>query len=291
MTDAFKRLVHDAHQSQEVLDSKPRIRVGTAICGQAAGALDVFDSLKNLPDSKSGNIIVSEVGCIGLCYAEPIVDIQYPGGPRVFYARVTPETIPPLNFPKDLDGILPLATLGEPGLPGITDLNDLPMMRNQVRIALRNAGHIDPGDLNQYVASGGYEALDKALSGMTPEEIQEEVATSKLRGRGGAAFPTSTKWRFLTGAPTPEKYILCNAEEGDPGAFNDKGILESDPHTLIEGMILAGYATGASSGIIFIRHGHRGPIERAQQALDQAYEAGLLGSNILGSSFSFEAEV
>ncbi|PKB65806.1 MAG: hypothetical protein BZY82_07070 [SAR202 cluster bacterium Io17-Chloro-G3] len=291
MTEAYKRLVHDAHQSQLVLDSKPRIRVGTAICGQAAGALEVFDSLRNLSDSKSGNIIVSEVGCIGLCYAEPIVDIQYPGGPRVFYARVTPETITPLNFPHDLKGILPLATLGEPGLPGVPDLTNLPMMKYQVRIALRNAGHIDPGDLNQYIASGGYQALDKALSGMSPEEIQEEVASSRLRGRGGAAFPTSTKWRFLTGSPTSNKYILCNAEEGDPGAFNDKGILESDPHTLIEGMILAGYATGASLGIVFIRHGHRSPIERTQRALDQAYEAGLLGANILGSSFSFEAEV
>ena len=164
-------------------------------------------------------------------------------------------------------------------------------MKGQVRIALRNAGHIDPTDIYEYIASGGYSGLDKALSGMTPQEVQEEVATSGLRGRGGAAFPTATKWRFLMGSPGPVKYILCNCEEGDPGAFNDKGILESDPHTLIEGTILAGYATGASHGIVFIRHGHDVPIDRTREAIRQAYDKGLLGKNILGTDFSFDAEV
>ena len=165
------------------------------------------------------------------------------------------------------------------------------MMKGQVRIALRNAGHIDPTDIYEYIASGGYSGLDKALSGMSPQEVQEEVATSGLRGRGGAAFPTATKWRFLMGSPGPVKYILCNCEEGDPGAFNDKGILESDPHTLIEGTILAGYATGSSHGIVFIRHGHDVPIDRTREAIRQAYEKGLLGKNILGTDFSFDAEV
>ena len=184
-----------------------------------------------------------------------------------------------------------MAVSGAGGSSSVPSLEDLPMMKGQVRIALRNAGHIDPTDIYEYIASGGYSGLDKALSGMSPQEVQEEVATSGLRGRGGAAFPTATKWRFLMGSPGPVKYILCNCEEGDPGAFNDKGILESDPHTLIEGTILAGYATGASNGIVFIRHGHDVPIDRTREAIRQAYDKGLLGKNILGTEFSFDAEV
>ena len=126
---------------------------------------------------------------------------------------------------------------------------------------------------------------------MKPEDVLKEVQDSGLRGRGGAAFPTGTKWSFLSRSPGPVKYILCNCEEGDPGAYNDKGILESDPHSLIEGTILAGYATGASNGVVFIRHGHEGPIHRTERAIEQAYELGLLGDNILGSGFSFHVEV
>ena len=161
----------------------------------------------------------------------------------------------------------------------------------ETRIALRNAGNIDPFDIYQYIANGGYHALEKALTEMTAEEILEEVVKSGLRGRGGAAFSTATKWRFLAGSNAAEKYILCNCEEGDPGAFNDKAILESDPHTLIEGMILAGYATGATYGYVFIRHGHDGPIDRCRTAVRQAQELGLLGNNILGSDFSFDVEI
>ena len=159
------------------------------------------------------------------------------------------------------------------------------------RIALRNAGDIDPLDIYHYLANGGYGALRKALHEMTPGETLEQVNASGLRGRGGAAFPTATKWRFLAGNPSPVKYVLCNCEEGDPGAFNDKAILESDPHTLVEGVIIAGYATGASRGYIFIRHGHDGPIERCRTAVRQAQESGLLGEDILGSGFDFDIEV
>jgi NADH:ubiquinone oxidoreductase subunit F (NADH-binding) len=165
------------------------------------------------------------------------------------------------------------------------------MRARETRIALRNAGHIDPADIYQYIATGGYRALHRALTEMKPADVLEQVNVSGLRGRGGAAFPTGTKWRFLAGSRAPVKYILCNCEEGDPGAFNDKGILESDPHTVVEGMILAGYATGASYGYIFIRHGHDGPIQRTSAAIRQAQELGLLGNNILGADFSFDLEV
>ncbi|MBI4202367.1 MAG: SLBB domain-containing protein [Chloroflexi bacterium] len=295
MTQAYDSLKQQALLRRQQLAAKPRVRIGTALCGQAAGAAAVVAAFKAQAQSRSLDLVVSQVGCLGLCYAEPLVDILLPGRPRIFYANVSPEEVHSLVESHVLRG-QPLweRALAEQGVgheSRLPLLQELDMMKGQTRIALRNAGHTDPLDIFEYIASGGYDGLDKALSGMTPQQVQEQVAASGLRGRGGAAFPTGVKWRFLMGSPGPVKYILCNCEEGDPGAFNDKGILESDPHTLVEGMILAGYATGASNGVIFIRHGHEGPVERAKAAIRDAYSLGLLGRNILGASFSFDAEV
>ncbi len=295
MTQAFHELKQQASDHLAQLESKPRVRIGTDLSGLAAGAEAVVEAFRSEVASNKLDVIISKVGGIGLAYAEPLVDIQLPSQPRVFYNNVAPEQVLAL-VKEHLMGGKPaaeraMAVSGAGDSSNVPSLEDLPMMKGQVRIALRNAGHIDPTDIYEYIASGGYSGLDKALSGMSPQEVQEEVATSGLRGRGGAAFPTATKWRFLMGSPGPVKYILCNCEEGDPGAFNDKGILESDPHTLIEGTILAGYATGASNGIVFIRHGHDVPIERTREAIRQAYDKGLLGENILGTEFSFDAEV
>ena len=278
------------------------IRVGTALCGQAAGAEQVADALEAELEKQGLSAQVSRVGCLGLCFAEPLVDVLIPGQGRVVYGNVVPE--------RAAEIVAAHVGRGEPvrdaalGYLGnsytdadagngsdLPDLDRHPMRAREQRIALRNAGHIDPLDIYQYVANGGYVALNRALTEMTAAETLEEVNVSGLRGRGGAAFPAGTKWRFLAGSNAPDKYILCNCEEGDPGAFNDKGILESDPHTVVEGIILAGYATGANYGYIFIRHGHDGPIERAQKAVAQAYELGLLGSDILGSGFTFDLEV
>jgi NADH-quinone oxidoreductase subunit F len=299
MTQAYESLKQQATARQQALGGKPRVRIGTALCGQAAGGQEVADAFRMAARARGLDATVSQVGCLGLCYAEPLVDIQWPGGPRVFYGNVSPEEAPGLVEAHLVKGQplweRALAVSGDgatmPGPSAVPALEALEMMKGQVRIALRNAGHIDPADVYEYIASGGYAGLERALSGMTPQQVQELVAASGLRGRGGAAFPTGTKWRFLMGSPGPVKYILCNCEEGDPGAFNDKGILESDPHTLVEGMILAGYATGASNGVIFIRHGHEGPVERAKAAVQDAYKLGLLGKNILGSNFTFNAEV
>ena len=235
---------------------RPWIRIGTALCGQAAGCEPVLAAIEDALRSRGLAANASRVGCLGLCYAEPLVDVQLPGGPRIFYGNVTPEDAEKivashvaLGTPvEDLaigylaSGIDPLEAAK--AASGVQDLDRHPMRLWETRIALRNAGNIDPKDIHQYVATGGYQALHQALTGMTPAETLEQVALSGLRGRGGAAFPTGTKWRFLAGSNAPVKYILCNCEEGDPGAFNDKAILESDPHTLIEGIILAGYATG-----------------------------------------------
>ena len=279
---AYSRARWDAFTEADT----PWIRVGTALCGLAAGAGEVVEAIRAKLAQEGVDAHVSEVGCLGLCHAEPLVDVMAPGTTRLVYGHVTPELAEEIvdshiiarrSRPELALGYLD----GRIGAVG-TDLGDHPMIQGQLRIALRNAGTIDPMDIFQYVANGGYEALNKAVTTMTPAEVLEEVNTSGLRGRGGAAFPTATKWRFLAGSSEPDRYILCNCEEGDPGAFNDKAILESDPHTLVEGMLLAGYATGARYGYIFIRSGHEGPIVRARNALEQAREQGLLGDNILG---------
>ena len=262
----------------------------------------MVSALRDALDKHGVDARLSEVGCFGLCYAEPLLDVQLPGGPRVFYGNFDPDRAGEV-IETHLVGGRPVQDLAlgylapqdsrqefeAPG--GLKDLALHPMRAWENRIALRNAGNIDPLDIHQYIACGGYGALNKALLEMTPEDALQQVNESGLRGRGGAAFPTATKWRFLAGNPSRDKYVLCNCEEGDPGAFNDKAILESDPHTLVEGVILCGYATGASKGYIFIRHGHDGPIDRCKVAVDQAKELGLLGEDILGSGFDFDIEV
>ena len=273
----------------------PWIRIGTALSGKAAGADAVISALAQRIDEKNVNALISEVGCLGPCFAEPLVDVLMPDGSRVIYRNVTPEMAARIVDSHLVEGEpLADAALGAVGNHfngSIPSLWDHPMMKPQRRIALRNAGEIDPMDIFQYVANDGYAALHKALTEMTPDEVRQEVSDSGLRGRGGAAFPTGTKWNFLAGANDPVKYILVNCEEGDPGAFNDKGILESDPHSLIEGVILAGYATGATKGYVFIRHGHDGPIDRTWRAIEQARQLGILGRNIFGSNFCFDMEV
>ena len=284
----------DTRWSALTCGERPWIRIGTAMCGQAAGALEVVDALHAELSTRGVDAVVSEVGCLGLCFAEPLVDVLA-NSSRVFFRNVTKESAPGIVNLCVEAGELPtdkvLGYLGERPIDGVPDLNALPGMSYQSRVALRNGGHIAPDDIYQYIANGGYSALNKALFEMETSEVIQEITDSGLRGRGGAAFPTGVKWSFLVRSPGPPKYILCNCEEGDPGAYNDKGILESDPHTLLEGLALAGYATGSTNGIVFIRHGHDGPIDRTETAIRQAYEIGLLGNNILDSGFSFDIEV
>ena len=285
----------DQNWAELTQGDRPWIRIGTAMCGQAAGAPAVKESLLAALEERGIEAAVHEVGCLGLCFAEPLVDVLKPGGSRLFFRNVTPA-----NVKSIVDGYLAgdrvpesgvLGYLGGEAIPGAPDINSLPPMKHQQRIVLRNAGHIAPEDIYQSIAQGGYAGLAKALSDLQPADVLKEVTDSGLRGRGGAAFPTGVKWSFLARASTPRRYILCNCEEGDPGAFNDKGILESDPHTLLEGMAIAAYATGATNGFVFIRHGHEGPIERTDKAIEDAYQAGVLGKNIMGSDFSFDVEV
>ena len=285
----------DARWQELTAGERPWIRVGTELNGQAAGALEVVEALRSGLDKRGIEANVDEVGTLGLSYAEPLVDVLIPGKSRLLFSRVTPNDVPAIIDEYILGDRVPkglaFAYLGDDPIDGVPDLNSMPQYSMQRRIAMRNAGHIAPGDILQYVANDGYAALDKALFQMEPSGVIDEMKASNLRGRGGAGFPAGLKWSFMVNSPGPVKYIACNCEEGDPGAFNDKAILESDPHTLLEGMILAGYATGATNGYVFVRHGHDGPIDRVEKAIEDAYAENILGKNILGSDFSFDIEV
>ena len=285
----------DARWQELTAGERPWVRIGTELNGQAAGALEVVDAMRSELDKRGIEAILDEVGTLGLSYAEPLVDVLKPGNARLLFSRVTPDDVPTIideyilgdRVPKDLA----FAYLGDDPIDGVPNLNSMPQYSMQRRIAMRNAGHIAPGDILQYIANDGYAALDKALFQMEPSGVIDDMKASNLRGRGGAGFPAGLKWSFMVNSPGPVKYIACNCEEGDPGAFNDKAILESDPHTLLEGMILAGYATGATNGYVFVRHGHDGPIDRVEKAIEDAYAENILGENILGSDFSFDIEV
>ena len=300
MAIVFDELLQTANQKWGELTQGEQawIRVGGGVSGEAAGADEVIEAFRAAVATAGVSATVTRVGMLGLCYAEPLVDVMLPGGDRIFYSNVSPKQASRIVNEHVVNSVPPidLALAYEPSDKSIRSLDipllsELPTMRRQVRIALRNAGNIDPLDIFQYIANGGYSALGKALDNMSPDQVLDEIKISGLRGRGGAAFPTGVKLGFLAGSKAPEKYVLCNAEEGDPGAFNDKTILESDPHPLVEGLILAGYATTASKGFIFIRQGHNEPISRSREAVTSAYENGILGSNILGSEFSYDIEV
>ncbi|MCD4848833.1 MAG: NADH-quinone oxidoreductase subunit NuoF [Candidatus Aegiribacteria sp.] len=288
-----------------------RISVGMATCGLATGAQAVFDEFEKILKQTGFNAVLSKTGCLGFCQREPIVDLFIPGIPRLTYVEMTPEIVTDFmdaledgNIPKDnllckydkellLDDVFREFDLIEKQdeLSGVPLYEDIPFFSKQQKIALRNCGIIDPGSIEEYIARGGYRALLKVLGGMTSEALIEEVKSSGLRGRGGGGFPTGLKWEYTRKTEAPDRYIVCNADEGDPGAYMDRSILEGDPHSIIEGMIIGGYAIGASTGFIYCRTEYPLAIERLVVALDQAHENGLLGENIFDSGFSFDIQI
>jgi len=286
-----------------------KVSVGMATCGLATGAGKVYEALQKEVEKGKLPIKLSRTGCIGFCQREPVVDILGPGKPRVFYHGVTPERSPELvhewlenRIVKDLllctmeaeDRIVEgkvhdysIRQIPE-GIDGTPHYHQVPFYSKQLKVALRNCGFINPDQIEEYVARGGYFSLYKALFEMRPEEIVEEIKRSGLRGRGGAGFPTGSKWESCRKAKGDQKFILCNADEGDPGAYMDRSILEGDPHSVIEGMIIGAFAIGAREGFIYIRNEYPLAIQKLRIALRQAEKAGLLGENILGSGFSLK---
>jgi NADH-quinone oxidoreductase subunit F len=266
--------------------------VGAATCGRAAGALAVLRAFKSELKKQNLDLPVIEVGCMGHCYAEPIAIIAKQGHPPIVYQQVNPVIAKRLvkEFILGNDPCLEsvLGALGESEL--VPSMADFPRAQFERKIILKDCGHIDPEDIDHYIAGGGYSALAKALQ-TKPEKVIGEVKKSGLRGRGGAGFSTGEKWAICRNAAGKTRYIIGNGDEGDPGAFMDRAILESDPHSVIEGMLIAGYAVGARLGYIYVRAEYPLAVHRTRLALRQARKLNLLGKNILGSGFSFDIKL
>ncbi len=276
------------------ISDKPTIKVGMSTCGMAAGAEPVFVALEAELKSRSLDWRVARTGCAGMCSMEPLVEVKLPGRPAAMFGEVTPE------FARRIVGACadgaPLPT--ENRVPAIADLARIagePVATDggprQYRIVMRNCGVIDPEEIDEYLDRGGYQALAKVLSTMTPEQVIEELKVAGLRGRGGAGFPAWLKWSLTRESKGEEHLIVCNGDEGDPGAYMDRSVLEGDPHAVLEGMIIGGYVIGARSGFFYIRAEYPLAIQRIEKALRQARAAGLLGNNILGTDFSFNVEI
>jgi len=304
-------LLHAAARGRKTLVPKyPKILVGMASCGLAAGADEVYEAIQEEIARLQLPYVVASTGCVGWCSQEPLVDVCLPHKPRITYGRMDPHKARQLvqglrdGQLKSEWAIGLLTGHDEPvartrtrysklsaHVDGVPRYEDLDLFRHQVRLVTRNCGVIDPASLDEYIARSGYFALHWALTAMRPEEIIKEVVGSGLRGRGGAGFPTGKKWEVMRRQPATPKYIICNADEGDPGAYMDRAVLEGDPHTVLEGMTIGAYAMGASEGVIYVREEYPLAVKRMLEAIAQAESAGLLGDNIFHSGFNFRIRV
>ncbi len=282
---------------------RARITMHMGSCGIAAGAKKVMDALLEECERKGmKDVILTRSGCAGLCSREPMATVELVGEVPVKYVELTPDRIRRVVNEHILGGKIveeyflreqPVRPSVEPvcGEEPISGISDHGFFSRQTLIALRNRGQIDPEKIDEYIAADGYTALARALTSMTPEEIIETVKDSGLRGRGGAGFPTGLKWELCRKAAGEPKYVICNGDEGDPGAFMDRSIVESDPHSVLEGMIIGALAIGAQEGYIYIRNEYPLALDKLQIAIRQARDYGLLGDNILGSGFDFDVKV
>ena len=296
---------------EKLYPDKIKISVGMASCGLAAGAGKVYDILSEQIKRKDIDIIVSPSGCLGYCQKEPLVCVHRPGQAKVVYANITSEKTAEL-----LDAVIngtdksewvfcrmdeeefivdgtskKLALKADNQMQATALYQDTPFFRRQKKIVLRNCGFIDSDRITEYIGRGGYLSLFKALTSMNPDEVIEEVKQSGLRGRGGGGFSTGLKWEFCRKSPGDTKYIICNADEGDPGAYMDRSVLEGDPHSVLEGMLIGAYAIGAKEGIIYIRTEYPLAIKKLKKAIEQARQYGFLGSNIFDTGFSFDINI
>ena len=303
--------LHDIRRTgmTKILPGKPRIGVGMGTCGIGNGARAVFAALADALENQDVDAQLTTLGCFGFCAAEPLVNVHLPGLPLVVLGQVRPQDAaaivdaiaagrPPLDKAicriDEWDHLTGHVRYGR-GLAELPHWDEIAFFRGQKKIVLRNCGLINPMDIEEYIAVGGYHALYQAMQKPSAAEIVEEVKQSKLRGRGGAGYPTGVKWDLLrkagSGQQDEQKYIICNADEGDPGAYMNRNEIESDPHMLIEGMLIGAFAMGASEGIVYLRAEYPLAVERLRYALTEARQFGLLGEHILGTSFSFEIKL
>jgi len=260
-----------------------KIVVGKGSCGLAAGAEKVYDAIIEALKAKNSDITVGTVGCVGMCWLEPIVDVYTDENELIRLVRVKPE---------DAEAIADALTGNLSAIEHIKiSEEDSEFLSKQTRIALRNCGIIDPENIDAYIEKGGYSAIKKALTELTPEGVIDIIKTSGLAGRGGAGFPTWFKWNAARASAGEKKYLICNADEGDPGAFMDRAVIESDPHSLIEGMLIGAYAIGAREMIVYVRAEYPLAVLRLKKAMEDAKARGLLGKNILGTDFSCDMRI
>ncbi len=290
--ERYRRLKENAVSREEALYQQPVVRVGTATCGIAAGAGPVKEAFTRFIEEEAVEARVIDVGCMGHCYAEPLAIISKPGFPSLCYGYLDEDLVERLvkDFLVNDDPCYEFALVALETNDVFPTFSDFPRGVHEQKIVLEHCGFIDPGDIDQYIARDGYSALASALAG-EPAGVLMKVKESHLRGRGGAGFPAGLKWEAAVKAGGKEKYVICNADEGDPGAFMDRSILESCPHQVIEGMLLCAYAVGAEKGYLYIRAEYPLAVKHVRAALEQAREKGLLGKSILGSSFSCDLEI
>ncbi|MBN1489602.1 MAG: NADH-quinone oxidoreductase subunit NuoF [Phycisphaerae bacterium] len=274
--------------------TRPAILIGTGTCGLGAGARQTAEAIAKYLEVGKIEADVVEVGCIGLCSAEPIVEVQLPGRTRMAFEKVTADSVGVL-LDAVLKGQVPdAAVMGQhrhselTAWPDVPFVDEHPFFAPQHRCVLANCGRIDPSRIDEYIAHGGYRALAQMLAQQTPDEVCDLVEASGLRGRGGGGFPTGRKWKFARQAADEQKYLICNADEGDPGAFMDRAVIEGDPHRLLEGMVIAAYAIGASKAYVYLRAEYPLAIARLTEAIAQAKQVGLVGHDILGCGFDLD---
>jgi NADH:ubiquinone oxidoreductase subunit F (NADH-binding)/(2Fe-2S) ferredoxin len=280
----------------------PQIRISMSTCGLALGADDLFQKITEEKEKKGIRISLHQTGCSGFCNLEPMAIVKLPGKPALLYTQVTVESVEQII--RDIKkkkihqkglfckiGSDSAAAKPDPVLNEVPDYRDASPFKGQHRMLLGNCGIIDPLSVSEYVAMAGYSALFKALYQMRPEEVIAEVVESGLRGRGGAWFPTGFKWDMASKSSGDEKFVICNADEGDPGAYKDRTIMEGNPFKLFEGIVLAGYAIGSHHGIIYLREEYHHTFEFLTNAIEIAKRFGLLGKNILGSGFNFSLNI
>jgi len=297
---------------KQLYPKKPKIMVGMGTCGLATGAAEVLEAISEEVERQKLDIIISPTCCIGYCQKEPLVDILQPGRPRISYGEMTTERARELIqalAKGELKSEWALAKIEQeeyladdtiwrypidsppPELEKIPTYEQLPFYKKQRKIVMRNCGFVNPESIEEYIARGGYKTLHKVLKELRPEQVIAEIKKSGLRGRGGAGFPTGRKWDICRRAKGDIKYIICNADEGDPGAYMDRSLLEGDPHSVLEGMLIGAYAIGATEGYIYVRAEYPLAVKNIGIAIKQAEDYGLLGQNIFDSGFNFTINI
>jgi len=297
---------------EAIIPSKTKIVVGVGTSGIASGAQQVYDALAGEIKKRKLDIILSKTGAMGMDCIEPLVDVLQPNKPRLAYSKMTAKKVPEVldQIVKGaVDGIKPAYRMDEEDFicldekkpyakgPLSKDLKDIPAIgsvnfyKKQLKLATRNCGMINFESIDEYIAKGGYFSLYKALTKMKPDQIIDEIIASGLRGRGGGGFPAGVKWQTCRRTHGDIKYVICNGDEGDPGAYMDRSVMEGDPHSVIEGMIIGAYAIGANQGFIYVRNEYPLAVANLQRAIGQARECGFIGKNILGSGFDFDLKI